>query len=114
MVLNRLKSVIILLLGLFFIFCAYLQLNDPDSLIWILAYLIPAALSFVTTINFRSRYFQYISFMYLIVALYLYCNNSESATEILNEPTYESLGLALCSMWIYILHLLNNRVIKAS
>ena len=110
----KINNYILTLVGLLFLFFALLQINDPDSLIWILAYLIPAALSFVTTINFRSRYFQYISFMYLIVALYLYCNNSESATEILNEPTYESLGLALCSMWIYILHLLNNRVIKAS
>ena len=104
MALNRLKIIIILLLGLFFLFCAYLQINDPDSLIWIMAYLIPAVLSFLELSDYRSKHFQYISPIYLIIAIYLYLNNSDTTVMyIFNETTNESLGLVLCSIWILIL-----------
>ena len=109
MELNRFNNVIILLVGLFFLFFAYLQINDPDSLIWIIAYLIPAALSFSTLTNYRSKYFQYMSPIYLIIAIYLYFNNSETAVmHIFDETTNESLGLVLCSIWIFILPWLNK------
>ena len=104
MELNKFNNVIILLVGLFFLFFAYLQINDPDSLIWIIAYLIPAALSFSTLTNYRSKYFQYMSPIYLIIAIYLYFNNSDTAVMyIFDETTNESLGLVLCSIWILIL-----------
>ena len=104
MELNRLKHLIILLVGLLFLFFAYLQINDPDSLLWIIAYLIPAALSFSVLTNYRSTYFQYMSPIYLIIAIYLYFNNSEtSIMYIFDEITNESLGLVLCSIWIFIL-----------
>ena len=110
MELNRFNNVIILLVGLFFLFFAYLQINDPDSLIWIIAYLIPAALSFSTLTNYRSKYFQYMSPIYLIIAIYLYFNNSETAVMyIFDETTNESLGLVLCSIWIFILPWLNKK-----
>ena len=110
MALNRLKSVIILLVGLFFLFFAYLQLNDPDSLIWIIAYLIPAAFSFSTLTNYRSKYIRYISPIYLIVAIYLYLYNSETTVMLVfDETTNESLGLVLCSIWIFILPWLNKK-----
>ena len=110
MTLNRLKIVIILLVGLFFFFFAYLQINDPDSLIWIIIYLIPAALSFSTLTNYRSKYFQYMSLIYLIVAIYLYLYNSETTVmHVFDETTNESLGLVLCSIWIFILPWLNKK-----
>ena len=110
MELNRIKNVIILLVGLLFLFFAYLQINDPDSLIWIIAYLIPAALSFSTLTNYRSNYFQYMSPIYLIIAISLYFINSETTVmHIFNETTNESLGLVLCSIWILILPLLNKK-----
>ena len=110
MALNRLKSVIILLVGLFFLFFAYLQLNDPDSLIWILAYLIPVMLSFLALIDYRSKYFQYISPIYLIAAIYLYLYNSETTVmHVFDETTNESLGLVLCAIWIFILPWLNKK-----
>ena len=115
MTLNRLKIIIILLVGLFFLFCAYLQINDPDSLIWIIAYLIPAALSFSTLTNYRSKYIQYLSPIYLIIAIYLYFNNSETAVmHIFDETTNESLGLVLCSIWIFILPLFNKNKYRKS
>ena len=110
MALNRLKIVIILLVGLFFIFFAYLQINDPDSLIWIIAYLIPAVLSFSTLTNYRSKYIRYISSIYLIVATYLYLYNSETTVmHVFNETTNESFGLVLCSIWIFMLPWLNKK-----
>ena len=108
-------SIIIFLAGLLFLFFSYLQINDPDSTLWIIAYLLPAILSFSSLLNFRSKYFQYLSPLYLIIAFYLYLNNSESkAMYIFNEITNESLGLILCSIWIFILPLLDNQLIKES
>ena len=110
MELNRFNNVIILLVGLFFLFFSYLQINDPDSLIWIIAYFIPAALSFSALTNYRRKYFQYMSHIYLIIAIYLYLNNSETAViHILDETTNEALGLALCSIWIFVLPWLNKK-----
>ena len=110
MALNKLKIVIILFVDLFFLFFAYLQINDPDSLIWIIAYLIPAALSFSTLTNYRSKYIRYISPIYLIVAIYLYLYNSETTVmHVFDETTNESLGLVLCSIWILILPWLSKK-----
>ena len=108
-------SIIIFLAGLLFLFFSYLQINDPDSTLWIIAYLLPAILSFSSLLNYRSKYFQYLSPLYLIIAFYLYFNNSESKVMyIFNEITNESLGLILCSIWIFILPLLDNQLIKKS
>ena len=102
--LKRFNYIITLLVGLVFLFFAYLQINDPDSLIWIMAYLIPAVLSFIALTDYKSKYLQYISPIYLIIALYLYWNNSDAnVMYIFNETTNESLGLVLCSVWIFIL-----------
>ena len=96
-------------MGLLFLFFAYLQINDPDSLIWIMAYLIPAVLSFLALTDYSSKYLQYISPIYLIIALYLYWNNSDAnVMYIFNETTNETLGMVLCSVWIFILPRLSN------
>ena len=110
MELNKFNNGIILLVGLFFLFFAYLQINDPDSLIWIIAYLIPAALSFSALTNYKSPYIKYMSTIYLITAVYLYFNNSETIVmHIFDETTNESLGLVLCCIWIFILPWLNKK-----
>ena len=107
--LNQFNYIITLLVGLLFLFFAYLQINDPDSLIWIMAYLIPAVLSFLALTDYRSKYFQYISPIYLIIAIYLYVNNSDTTIMyIFNETTNETLGMVLCSVWIFILPRLSN------
>ena len=96
-------------MGLLFLFFAYLQINDPDSLIWIMAYLIPAVLSFLALTDYRNKYFQYISPIYLIIAIYLYVNNSDTTIMyIFNETTNETLGMVSCSLWIFILPWLSN------
>ena len=111
MELNRLNNAIIRSVGLLFLFFAYLQINDPDSLIWIIAYLIPAALSFSTLTNYRSKYIRYISPIYLIVAIYMYLYNSETTVmHMFDATTNESLGLVLCSIWIFILPWLNKKI----
>ena len=108
--LNRVNNIIILLVGFLFLCFSYLQINDPDALIWIIAYLIPAVISFSALTNFRSKYFQYMSLTYLITAIYLYSNNSDSMVMyIFDETTNESLGLVLCSIWIFILPWLNKK-----
>ena len=49
--------------------------------------------------------------IYLIIAIYLYFNNSETADmHLLDEITNEALGLALCSIWIFILPWLNKKM----
>ena len=109
--LNQLNYIITLLVGLLFLFFAYLQINDPDSLIWIMAYLIPAVLSFLELSDYRSKHFQYISPIYLIIAIYLYLNNSDTTKMyISNETTNETLGMVLCSVWIFILPWLSNPI----
>jgi len=108
--LKRLNYIITLLVGLLFLFFAYLQINDPDSLLWIIAYLVPAALSFIALTNYRSKYFQYTSPIYVIIAIYLHFNNSEtSIMYIFDEKTNESLGLVLCSIWILIIPWLSKK-----
>ena len=104
---------IILLAGLLFLFFSYLQINDPDSSLWIIAYLIPSILSFSSILNCRNRYSYYLSPAYFIIAIYLHFNNSETKVmHIFNEITNESLGLILCSIWILILPLLSNQFKK--
>ena len=108
--LNQFNYIITLLVGLLFLFFAYLQINDPDSLIWIMAYLIPAVFSFLALTDYRSKYFQYISPIYLIIAIYLFFNNSDTTIMyIFNETTNETLGMVLCSVWIFILPRLSNQ-----
>ena len=104
MSIKRFNYLITPLGGVLFLFFAYLQINDQDSLIWIIAYLIPAVLSLLALTDYRSKYLQYISPIYLIIALYLYWNNSDTdVMYIFNKTTNESLGLVLCSVWIFIL-----------
>ena len=112
MELNRLNDVIILSVGMLFLFFTYLQINDPDSTIWIIVYFIPSVLSFIALTNYRNKYFQYLAPIYLIIAIYLYLNNSHSIEmHLFDESTNESLGLLICSVWIFILPRFNNHII---
>ena len=80
-----------------------------------MAYLLPAVLSFLALTNYINKYFQYISIIYFIIAIYLYLNNSElTVMLIIDESTYESLGLLLCAIWIFILPFFNNQLITES
>ena len=95
---------LLIFIGFLFLLFSFLQINDPDASLWMIAYLIPAALTFLSIINHRNKYFQYISPVYLIIAIYLFLNNSNSTIMyIFDETTNESMGLILCSIWIFIL-----------
>ena len=81
-----------------------MQLNGPDPLIWIIIYLIPSIVSFLTLKTQGSKYFQCIGPIYLIIALYLYLNNLDlTILNIFDETTNELLDLVICSAWIFIL-----------
>ena len=48
--------------------------------------------------------------IYLIIAIYLYLNNSiTTVMYIFDETANESLGMVLCSIWIFILPWLNKK-----
>ncbi len=96
---------------LLFIVFASLQINDPDPLIWITAYAIPALMSLVFIFGYNSRYIQLMSPVYLFFAFYLFQNNSDTKVMyIFDERTNEILGLILCAVWIFILPLFKNHV----
>ena len=111
---NVKNKTILLIGGIIFLLFSYLQINDSYSFLWIIAYLIPAMLSFALIFNNWSKYFQYLSPVYLIIAINLYFNNSDvKIMHIFSESTNEILGLILCSIWIFILPLLiknNNKL----
>ena len=85
---------------------AGLQINDPDPLIWITAYSVPAILSFLFLMGYSSKYFQLIVPVYLIISFYLYYNKTDTEVMyIFDETTNEVLGLILCAAWMFILPL---------
>ena len=85
---------------------AVLQINDPDPLIWITAYSVPAILSFLFLMGYSSKYFQLIVPVYLIISFYLYYNKTDTEVMyIFDETTNEVLGLILCAAWMFILPL---------
>ena len=108
---NKLLLFVLVLVGCVFLFFSYLQINDPDSFFWIFAYLIPAILTFLSILNYGSKFLLFLSPVYFIISIYLYFNNGETKVlYIFSEATNESLGLILCSIWIFILPWLNNKM----
>ena len=102
------KKKIISVSIIFFIF-SLLQINDPDSYIWIIIYFIPSLLSLITIINYKITFLKFISCIYLFFAIYVYINNNETNIMYLfSEKFNESLGLLLCSFWIFLLSLFEN------
>jgi len=103
------NTLIIFVFGLIFLIFSLLQINDSDPSLWIILYLIPALLSFGLILNYNTHYSQYLSPIYLFIAIYLYFNNNDTnVMNIFSEQTNESLGLTLCAIWIYILPWFNN------
>ena len=100
-------SKIIYCIGLIFVYFAYLQINDSDSIVWVIIYLIPAILPIFLILNLNMFYFKYISSCYFIYAIYLTFNNVDSQVmHIFSETTNEILGLLFCSIWIFILSII--------
>ena len=97
------------MVGLLFTVFAVLQLNDPDSFIWITAYSLPALLSFLFLTGYSNRYFKWMLPAYLLIAFYLFLHNKDiEVMYIFDETTNEVLGLILCAAWMFILPRFKN------
>ena len=106
-----LKYLLIILGGFVFLFFAYLQINDSDSLIWVIIYIIPALISFLYLAKFSYNIFLYIGLIYFVLSIYIFLFNTETdVMHIFNEKTNESLGLLLSSIWIITVHCMNRKV----
>lgn len=97
--------------GLIFVLFSLLQLNDPDALIWVIAYLIPATVAFLFTHRkFSSTLLLVLAIGYLISSVYLFPPSfqewihTEQRAKSLGmnlpgiEEARESAGLMLCAI----------------
>ena len=95
------KKITILVVSLVFIFFGYLQSNDPDALLWIFIYCLPAIISILYLLNYSNVKFAYIGIFYIFYAVYIYIYNFETnVMHIFDEKTNESLGLIITGIWI--------------
>lgn len=96
-------------LGVVFILFAIVQFNDPDYIIWVCLYLIPAAIAFTFTHRKQNKWILLIlAFTYLIGAIELFPPSigdwisAEEESQSLGmklpgiEEARESMGLFMC------------------
>jgi hypothetical protein len=101
------------IIGIIFVLFALVQLNDPDFVIWVVAYMIPAIIAFMFPHKKQNRMFLVIlALAYLIVAISLFppsISNWISAEEESKslgmklpgiEEARESMGLFICFLAI--------------
>lgn len=101
------------ILGIIFVLFALVQLNDPDFIIWVGAYMIPAALAFLFTHRKQNRLvLGILAIIYLVAAIALFPPSigdwisAEEEAKSLGmmlpgiEEARESMGLFLCFMAI--------------
>ena len=106
---DNIKNIITLVVGLLFMVLSGLQINDPDPLIWIIIYSVPALLSFLFLMGKSKRYFYWILPAYLFFAFYLFLHNKDTdVMHIFDETTNEAFGLILCAAWMFILSRFEN------
>lgn len=97
------------ILGVIFILFSLVQLNDPDPLLWVLIYMIPAVAALVYTHRKQSKYLLIgLAIIYLIGAVMLFPPSFQEwitaegeASSIgmklpMIEEARESMGLFLC------------------
>ena len=98
-------------LGILFVLFSLVQLNDPDPLFWILAYMIPAIASFVFTHRKLNQHVLLaLAMMYLIGCIiwfppsfqeWIYAEGEASSLGMklpMIEEARESMGLLICSL----------------
>jgi hypothetical protein len=100
----RILSIANFVMGLFFAYAAAMQLNDPDSLLWIVIYSTASLLSFSKAIGFVKRIsliyklFTALCIVFLIGRLLSGMVDMEPQTEIGRE----NLGLLIVVFWMLV------------
>ena len=95
------KKINLILISLLFIYCAYLQINDPDPLFWFSIYCIPAIVSLLYTLGYTNSNFLYLGLLYFLYSIYIQIYNFETnVMHVFDEKTNESLGLIISGIWI--------------
>jgi len=97
------------LLGILFVLFILVQLNDPDPVLWVIIYLVPAVISILLThLKVNGYVLLMLSVFYLIAAIYLFPPsisdwiNAEEKSQSLGmklpgiEEARESMGLFIC------------------
>ena len=97
------------IIGIIFILFALVQLNDPDPLLWMAMYLIPAVISFAFTHRkISSKVILILGVLFLLGSIYLFPPSftdwitAEEKSKSLNmtlpgiEEARESMGLFIC------------------
>jgi len=82
------------IIGIIFVLFAVVQLNDPDFMIWVAAYMIPATLAFVFPHKKQNRIFLGIlALIYLVAAISLFPPSISKWISV--EEEAQSLGMKL-------------------
>ncbi|XP_032899975.1 transmembrane protein 220 [Amblyraja radiata] len=98
-----------LCMAFFFALAAYVQVNDPDAGIWIVAYLIPAALSFLVGLNppvTENFIWKHLSLMHICMCFVVatlwgwYLHQNAKSSIFHEEEGREFLGLVIIIIWM--------------
>ena len=95
------KKINFILISLLFIYCAFLQINDPDPLLWFSIYFFPAIVSLLYILGYANINFFYLGLLYFLYSIYIQIYNFETnVMHVFDEKTNESLGLIISGIWI--------------
>ncbi|XP_078426855.1 transmembrane protein 220 [Cetorhinus maximus] len=95
-------------MAFFFALAAYVQINDPDAGIWIVVYVIPAALSFLVGLNppitdnfiWRSLSDLHVYMCSMVAILWAWRLRRTAKNVFQEEEGREFLGLVIIVIWI--------------
>ena len=110
------KRIISFILFLVFAVFAYVQINDPDPVLWIICYSIVAVICLVRVFNYSWKYINLSIHIILVIASFFFIggawewlmtdNKSEIFGEMVYEKSYieetrEFLGLTIAAIAMY-------------
>lgn len=99
--------ILCLLMFLLFLICIALQYNDPDPLVWIPIYAVPAFFSLMYFFGKRYLWMTLLAFVVYIICAIYWCPPIASVKGNIfdNEEVRESGGLLISGIWMGILSL---------
>ena len=94
-----------IIISFLFLYFSYLQVNDPDYIIWIFVYLLTSLSTFYSIFQKNNRHLRYLSVFYFLYSLVLIIKipDDKVTMYIFSEKINEVAGLIICSIWIYYL-----------